>query len=103
MSPPLPNPELGIVEPTETELRSIRKMVRDHFGGEIIKDTHTGRSIRMKMNPGKFASQSVALTNCDHDHVLCDIPIDGETEPLRICLICDSAREMFGLNGREMA
>jgi hypothetical protein len=91
-----------IKEPSETELRSIRQMVRNTFAGEIIKDTHTGRSYRLKEAPGKFASVGVSLVTCDHDHILCDIPIDGESEPLRICLICDSAREMFGLNGKPM-
>jgi hypothetical protein len=88
-----------ISEPSEPELRDLRRIVRERLDGVVYKDRHSGRMTRIKQAPGKFKSIGVSLTNCDRDHVLVDIPVEGmmKPQPLRICLVCDAGREMLGL------
>lgn len=102
------HPEALVTEPNDRELRSLRKIVEDSLNGHIYKDFHSHRAFRMKPAPGKFKSVNVPLTNCDRDHVVCDIPTGADPEhekdpPLmRICLVCDAGREMLGLNGKPL-
>jgi hypothetical protein len=89
-------------EPDRDELNGMRGMIRSKLNGTVHSGVHTGRYTRVKQAPGKFKSVTVPLVSCEHDHVLCDIPLDGAQGPLRVCLICDAGREMFGLNGKPI-
>lgn len=106
MSEPTPidpdHPGAVVEEPSEPELRSLRRLVAKSLNGHVLSDRHDHRGYRLKQAPGKFRSVNIGLTSCGHDHVLCDIPIEGSPKaaPMRICLICDAGRELLGLNGK---
>lgn len=99
---PPPNLDLITTEPSERELRGLRRTVETQLGGTILPDTHIGRTFRLKQAPGKFASVGVPLVNCGRDHVLAEIPMESGGDPMRICLVCDSGRELLGLNGKPI-
>lgn len=99
---PEPNLELITTEPSERELRGLRRLVETKLEGRVLRDTHIGRVTRIKQAPGKFASVGVPLANCGRDHVLVDIPLDDGGPPMRACLVCDAGRELLGLNGKPI-
>jgi hypothetical protein len=104
MPPVSREPNLNLITgpPDEQELRGMRAVVKNAMEGTIHPDYHAHRTYRLKQAPGKFRSINVALTTCDQDHVLCDLPLDEGEEPVTICLICDAGREMLGLNGKPI-
>jgi len=87
--------------PDELELRDLRRIVTERLGGIVYVDRHADRKTPIKQAPGKFRRVLVELTNCERDHVLCDIPTnENEHDPnarnMRICLVCDAGRELLG-------
>lgn len=109
-SPPEPSPSdpqfprgwITTPEPSQPELRDLRRIVHERLGGTVYIDQHIDRKTPIKQAPGKFKRVMVDLAWCGHDHVLCDIPTnENESDPdakhMRICLVCDSGAEMLGL------
>lgn len=89
-------------EPSELELRDLRRIVIERLRGVVYTDQHSGRKTVIKQAPGRFKRVLQDLANCGHDHVICDIPTneneaDPNSKPLRICLVCDDGAGVLGL------